>query len=130
MLNRRYRVLTAVLLAMCGFVLSWVLIHHGWFARKLMEDTTVYADTDEGLTATNTTAFAFLHGASAHDIVDPQEREPAEHHDRNRQGPEPRGLCHCEAEAQRGCCNAQSQDDETCGERKSERLHGDLVGNS
>ena len=43
MLNRRYRVLTAVLLAMCGFVLSWVLIHHGWFARKLMEDTTVYA---------------------------------------------------------------------------------------
>jgi hypothetical protein len=32
-----------VLLAMGGFVLSWVLIHHGWFARKLMEDTTVYA---------------------------------------------------------------------------------------
>lgn len=43
MLNTRFRVLTAVLLAMSGFVVSWVLIHHGWFTHKLMEDTTVYA---------------------------------------------------------------------------------------
>jgi hypothetical protein len=39
----RYRVPVAVLLAMCGFVVSWALIHHGWFAHKLMQDTTVYA---------------------------------------------------------------------------------------
>jgi hypothetical protein len=43
MQNARYRVPTAVLLAVCGFVVSWVLIHHGWFTHKLMEDTTVYA---------------------------------------------------------------------------------------
>jgi hypothetical protein len=43
MLNARYRVPSAVLLAMGGFVLSWVVIHHGWFTHKLMLDTTVYA---------------------------------------------------------------------------------------
>ena len=43
MLIARYRVQTAVLLAIGGFVVSWVLIHHGWFTHKLMEDTTVYA---------------------------------------------------------------------------------------
>ena len=43
MLNARYRVPTAVLLAMGGFVISWVVIHHGWFTHKLMLDTTVYA---------------------------------------------------------------------------------------
>jgi hypothetical protein len=43
MLNARYRVPTAVLLAMGGFVISWVVIHHGWFAQHQMMDTTVYA---------------------------------------------------------------------------------------
>jgi hypothetical protein len=43
MLNARYRVLTAVLLAMGGFVVSWVAIHHGWFAKHQVMDTTVYA---------------------------------------------------------------------------------------
>src|SRR5438270_1501931 len=39
----RYRVSTAVLLAMGGFVVSWALIHHGWFSHGVMQDTTVYA---------------------------------------------------------------------------------------
>ena len=43
MLNARYRVPTAVLLAMGGFVISWLAIHHGWFTHKLLLDTTVYA---------------------------------------------------------------------------------------
>ena len=43
MQSARYRVPTAVLLAMGGFLVSWVLIHHGWFTRHLMQDTTVYA---------------------------------------------------------------------------------------
>src|SRR5437588_1231 len=43
MVITRYRVPTAVALAMCGFIVSWVLIHHGWFSHKLMLDTTVYA---------------------------------------------------------------------------------------
>jgi hypothetical protein len=43
MLITRYRVPTAVLLAMGGFIVSWVVIHHGWFTHKLMLDTTVYA---------------------------------------------------------------------------------------
>jgi hypothetical protein len=63
-----------------------------------------------------------------HHIMNAQEREPAEQHDRNQQGPEPRGMCRRNTDAQRGCCDAQSQDDEAGGERKSERLHGDLVG--
>jgi hypothetical protein len=28
---------------MGGFIVSWVLIHHGWFTHKLLQDTTVYA---------------------------------------------------------------------------------------
>ena len=63
-----------------------------------------------------------------HHVVDAQERKPAEQQDRNRQGAEPLGLRHGDADAKRGCCDAQGQDDEACGERKSERLHGDLVG--
>jgi hypothetical protein len=43
MLITRYRVPSAVLLAMAGFIVSWVVIHHGWFTHKLMLDTTVYA---------------------------------------------------------------------------------------
>src|SRR5690348_3748558 len=43
MLITRYRVPTAVLLAMSGFIVSWVVIHHGFFTHKLMLDTTVYA---------------------------------------------------------------------------------------
>jgi hypothetical protein len=39
----RYRVPTTVLLTMGGFVVSWALIHHGWFSHGLMQDTTVYA---------------------------------------------------------------------------------------
>ena len=43
MLSARHRVPTAVLLAMGGFILSWGVIHHGWFTHHLMQDTTVYA---------------------------------------------------------------------------------------
>ncbi len=43
MLITRYRVPTAVLLAMGGFIASWLVIHHGWFTHHLLQDTTVYA---------------------------------------------------------------------------------------
>jgi hypothetical protein len=43
MVNARYRVPTTVLLAIGGFVVSWLVIHHGWFTRGQLLDTTVYA---------------------------------------------------------------------------------------